>query len=635
MRTWVRIFLVQDGPRAYLPTTLNLFRDETNFSQGKRTRLSTEDSDTTLNGHTPTLTDDDAEVDGLEDETESSDQADVAPDKENALDGVNGNAQPSKGEVTNYAELDDETAMQALRTEIAGRPRVENHAAPNAIIEEVVCTNFMCHEHLSIQVGPLINFIIGHNGSGKSAILTALTICLGGKATATNRGQNLKSFIKEGKDFASLSVKIKNQGESAYRPDVYGKSIIVERTITKSSSGGFKIKNAMGKIVSTKKSDLDEALDFFALQLDNPMNVLTQDMARQFLNNSSATEKYKFFMKGTHLETLDHEYNLTADKLDVIAIQMAEHKEAIDYLQKDVEETARKLEASKHSQALEDRFAKYGRQMAWAQVEEQETILRQLDNAIVEIDHIIQERTDGAEKFSADLEQLDRNVERAAAKVQALQDELKEKEEERAPISEQFNEGRRELQILISDQRRIHAQIEGHRNRMKARKDEIELERQRLAAADNGAHARKMEEIQVAKNDLEQSRSRKQQLSLEMPALRATEKEAQRRLEDAKLELEVRRQAVDEKKAVIEGLERGSHDWMRAYPSTLRDLLRLIDREKGFKAKPVGPIGHHIQLLEPKWSSILETAFGNRLYGFAVSHAEDKSLLLNLMRQAK
>jgi chromosome segregation ATPase len=58
----------------------------------------------------------------------------------------------------------------------------------------------MCHEHFSVELGPLINFIVGKNGSGKSAILTALTLCLGGKASSTNRGQNLKSFIKEGKE---------------------------------------------------------------------------------------------------------------------------------------------------------------------------------------------------------------------------------------------------------------------------------------------------------------------------------------------------------------------------------------------------------------------------------------------------
>lgn len=76
----------------------------------------------------------------------------------------------------------------------------ENRPAENGIIEEVSCTNFMCHARLEVKLGPLINFIIGHNGSGKSAVLTALTLCLGGKTTATNRGASLKAFIKEGEE---------------------------------------------------------------------------------------------------------------------------------------------------------------------------------------------------------------------------------------------------------------------------------------------------------------------------------------------------------------------------------------------------------------------------------------------------
>jgi hypothetical protein len=97
-------------------------------------------------------------------------------------------------------DISDAEAERRVRQRIQKKGRQTNHAAENAIIEEITCTNFMCHAHLSISIGPLINFIIGHNGSGKSAVLTALTLCLGGKATATNRGQSLKSFIKEGKE---------------------------------------------------------------------------------------------------------------------------------------------------------------------------------------------------------------------------------------------------------------------------------------------------------------------------------------------------------------------------------------------------------------------------------------------------
>ena len=82
------------------------------------------------------------------------------------------------------------------------KQRTENQAADNGIIESVTCTNFMCHAFLEVTLGPLINFIVGHNGSGKSAVLTAIMLCLGGKATSTNRAGNLKGFIKEGQEYA-------------------------------------------------------------------------------------------------------------------------------------------------------------------------------------------------------------------------------------------------------------------------------------------------------------------------------------------------------------------------------------------------------------------------------------------------
>ena len=102
---------------------------------------------------------------------------------------------------------DLEAELAVLDQTAPSRPSADNgnRAAQNGVLESVVCTNFMCHSKLSVTFGPLINFIIGHNGSGKSAVLTAIQICLGGKATSTNRGQTLKAFIKEGQEYAHIS----------------------------------------------------------------------------------------------------------------------------------------------------------------------------------------------------------------------------------------------------------------------------------------------------------------------------------------------------------------------------------------------------------------------------------------------
>lgn len=44
------------------------------------------------------------------------------------------------------------------------------------MLRKIYCENFMCHQKLSIELCPHVNFINGQNGSGKSAILAALQV---------------------------------------------------------------------------------------------------------------------------------------------------------------------------------------------------------------------------------------------------------------------------------------------------------------------------------------------------------------------------------------------------------------------------------------------------------------------------
>lgn len=53
----------------------------------------------------------------------------------------------------------------------------------------------MCHDALEIIFNENVNFIVGRNGSGKSAILTALVVGLGAKANVTSRGTAVKRII--------------------------------------------------------------------------------------------------------------------------------------------------------------------------------------------------------------------------------------------------------------------------------------------------------------------------------------------------------------------------------------------------------------------------------------------------------
>ena len=75
---------------------------------------------------------------------------------------------------------------------------------------------------------------------------------------------------------AEVTVQLKNQGEEAYKPKEYGKSIVITRRFTKDGSSSYKIKSRDGKLISTKREELQAICDHMNIQVDNPMNILTQ-----------------------------------------------------------------------------------------------------------------------------------------------------------------------------------------------------------------------------------------------------------------------------------------------------------------------------------------------------------------------
>lgn len=86
--------------------------------------------------------------------------------------------------------------------------------------------------------------------------------------------------------------------------------ITIERTWTrgdKSTTSAVKIYNERNKVVSSSAKDAAAIIAHFAIDAANPLNIITQDMARQFLaaGKDDARKKYAMFMEGTMLQEID------------------------------------------------------------------------------------------------------------------------------------------------------------------------------------------------------------------------------------------------------------------------------------------------------------------------------------------
>lgn len=527
------------------------------------------------------------------------------------------------------AEVDEVRASKYIAETL--RRNIENMPSESGIIEEVSMRNFMCHGRLTIPLGPLINFIIGHNGSGKSAILTAITICLGAKASVTNRAGSLKNFIKEGQDAAWVAVKLKNQGENAYQPEIYGRSIIVERHFTRSGTSNFKIKNDQGKLVSAKRADLEDITDFFALQIENPMNVLSQDMARQFLSNSTPHDKYKFFIKGTQLEQLDKDYKLMEEGLDNAEIKCEAREEDVAILGEKKRKAEDKKNLIDRMEGISTQIAETGWMFAWAQIEEQERVLEERDQGIHALDEKIESQQRKVDHVSQIYEEEHQNHGANMEVIEDLKTQLGEKKEIHAETKTRFQDNRTLLESSKSTQRQIRTDMDHHRGNIEKIQDKINAENTRIDNANGPFAARKVAELDQLKADVPTHQHNLEVHRQNRPRLEHNLQRAKDELQNANLPLAQHRADLQQAENLLSSLQKEQPDQMRAFGPHIHRLVKAIQNDNRFQTKPVGPMGFHVRLKKPEWASIIEVTLGNALDTFIVTTKSDQRILSELM----
>lgn len=251
---------------------------------------------------------------------------------------------------------------------------------------------------------------------------------------------------------AVLSVKIKNTAESAYQQELYGDSIIVERHFSRSGSSAFKLKSSSGRIISTRKADLEEICDYFALQIDNPMNVLTQDMARQFLNNSTSHEKYKFFMKGTQLEHLDADYVMVEQLVDSIDTNLFKKYQDIRVFEDQAQKAEALLALSEQQDGLRDKIQNIANQLAWVQVEYQERYLAELKSKLQRHDEKMQALEMKANSLTEAFSQTEQASGRADQGVEDAQNTLSPLQDQKEAMMREYAKVKAErvnLQVIV------------------------------------------------------------------------------------------------------------------------------------------------------------------------------------------
>lgn len=542
-------------------------------------------------------------------------------------------SEPEENGLDSEDDAEIQAATQALDARLLRRGAHRRDIAECGVLMQVQIWSFMCHEHFTYELGPQINFVCGKNGSGKSAILTAMIICLGGKASMTNRGGSLKSLIKHGAQQATIVCRIKNEGPGAYQPEEFGNFIDVERSFTRNGTSGYKIKNDKGRIVSTKRGELDVILDYFSLQMDNPLNVLSQDQARSFISSSNTAEKYRFFVKGVHLEQLDRDYKLLGEQIDLIKSRLERTTDDIKALETNMEAAKARAETLKQKEGLRDRLRDLRRQVTWVQVREQESRIADFDRVLAEIDEKIAAKEREVGEIDARLQEAGAENERAHIVTVETEKQLAELSEQKNEAQEKLDEARRELANVKAELRTIRDSMKTSEKSIERCKVEIQAEQVRLEEVSGGGAARRLD-------DLQRARDHKDQIAKDLKAHTAEGVDGDKTVRDlegvAREKKEARDQAQIEtrrQRERLQELKTRDNDQNAAFRPNTDKLLHAIDNEDRWGRKPIGPLGRHVRLSRAEWSSIVETTLGNNLNSFLTFSKRDADLLGQLKRQ--
>ncbi|KAK4716887.1 hypothetical protein R3W88_015225 [Solanum pinnatisectum] len=504
------------------------------------------------------------------------------------------------------------------------------------IISKIRLENFMCHSNLEIDFGDWVNFITGQNGSGKSAILTALCVAFGSRARGTQRANTLKDFIKTGCSHALVHVEMKNRGEDAFKAENYGDLIMIERRISESSSS-IVLKNYQGKKVAAKREELQELIVHFNIDVENPCVIMSQDKSREFLHSGNSKDKFKFFFKATLLQQVEDLLIGIQSQLKNANELVAELEKSINPIVKELDELQGKIRSMEHIEEISNQVDLLKKKLAWAWV--------------YSVDKQLQDKSKRIEELKGRIPTCQSRIDQHLRKMEELNDQLTKKKAQIAHMMEKTSEVRR-----MTDELKQSLSL--------ATKEKLELEEERgrkFNYIQKMAKRVKIFEQQICDMDEQNIRNTQaEELDMEVK-----QKEFQAEIDSANVVFQRLRneedtlidqinQAKDEINKIVHEIEeydkrdRDIRSRIREFQlhqsnkvtafggGRVMGLLEVIERQhRKFNRAPIGPIGARVTLVDgDKWGTAIECAVGKVLNAFIVTDHKDSLLLRACAREA-
>jgi chromosome segregation ATPase len=375
---------------------------------------------------------------------------------------------------------------------------------------------------------------------------------------------------------------------------------------------------------------LENIVEQFNIQVENPVCFLNQETSKHFLNSSNTGDKYKLFMKASQLEAMHNLQEQIASVTNSSRKLIEEKESFLPMLESDLFKAEDLYKKCQSVDKLRDKQRRLMNEHVWAVVIEAERdlelIQREKNKIVKSKEKIVEKMEESRAAHHTCLPEFERAKKNVSEKTRELDE-----------ITSTGNKVDAEFKQVQALYRNTQSEIKKHEQQIeKKKRQKADLEKKLVEEKKNTqvdyeeekrARDTRVNELKAKiKETLDMERFKTQ----EAGGYKSTMDQNARKIGEMKDNISDNERLVNNLRSDIDKFAKAKNDQLVRFgefmPALVGEVKRMTDSGK-FKQQPLGPVGMFLQPREDKWALAIEQCLGPLLVSFVCGNYDDERLM--------